>query len=169
MLHGDSLVFKIDWAANEMQLREVGPALQRFFKESERQPVAITPTVHALECLTNTRQQENPPYHFLLDVTYDRESAVVRVHCTDDYAALTDVPRERLTALLRPLLTPRETEIASLLFEGRTIRCIASLLRITEGTVKRTIYNIYRKMNLGSQVELVREIYARLAQAEPIA
>lgn len=61
------------------------------------------------------------------------------------------------------LLSPREQEIAIEIFEGRTIRHVATELCIAEGTVKRTTHNIYCKMGVASQVELVHEIYARIA------
>jgi len=164
MEHGDYLSYKIDWQTQTIQLVEIGPVLEKHCPQTLDRPYAIPPLVHVMECFSRMSPQEEPPYRFLVDMRYDRESLLIKAHYSEDYTSVVDVPRERLQALLKPLLTPRETEIATLLFEGRTIRYIASTLHIAEGTVKRIIYNIYQKLNVGSQVELVREIYARLAQ-----
>jgi len=165
MDHGDYLSYKINWQENEMQLCEIGPVLRKYRPDMGAvKPYAIPQLVHALELFAKICPQEGPPYRYLADMVYDGENLFIRVHITDDFASVVDVPHERLTSVLRPLLTPRETEIATLLFEGSTIRYIACTLHIAEGTVKRIIYNIYKKMSVGSQVELVREIYAQLAQ-----
>ena len=164
MERGDYLSFKIDLKNNEMEVCEIGPVLRQFWNPGEGKAMPITPFVRALECLTRLNPQEEPLYHYLADVQYDRETLRLKLHCAEDYASVVDVSRDRLKKVLGGLLTPRELEIAILLFYGRTIRCIAAALYITEGTVKRTIYNIYRKLNVGSQVELVREVYVRLAQ-----
>jgi len=164
MDHGDYLSFKLDWARNEMQVSEIGPVLQSVCTHAAKMTFAIPPPMRALDCLAELNPQAEPPYHYLFDVLYDKESFLIKIHCAESYTSVVDVPRERLMALLCRLLTPREIEVTILLFEGDTIRYIASTLHIAEGTVKRTIYNIYRKIGVGSQVELVREIYARLAQ-----
>jgi len=143
MDHGDCLLFDLDWDQNEMRLRERSGEL--------------------FNALTRAGGDALPA-HFTLDAVYDRQTLSLRLHRGGDYACLANVPRNRLHTLLSRLLTPRELEIATLLFEGCTIRCIAGMLYIAEGTVKRIIYNVYQKMGVGSQVELVREIYARLAQ-----
>jgi len=166
MDHGDYISFRINWGANEMQVCEMGPVLSQFYPMGEKKVWEITPIVHVLECLTKLDPQQDSPYRYRGDLLYDRERVVVKIHCTNDFNSVVDVPRERLRVLLARLLTPRETQVATLLFEGRTIRCIAAALHIAEGTVKRIIFNIYRKLGVGSQVELVREIYARLAQLE---
>jgi len=164
MEHGDYLSYKIDWQNKTMQLVEIGPVLEKHCPQTLDKPYAIPPLVHVMECFSRMSPQGEPPYRFLVDMRYDGESLLIKAHYSEDYVSVVDVPRERLKALLGPLLTPRETQIATLLFEGRTIRYIACSLHIAEGTVKRIMHNIYRKMSVGSQVELVREIYARLAE-----
>ncbi|MEG1778989.1 MAG: helix-turn-helix transcriptional regulator, partial [Oscillospiraceae bacterium] len=57
---------------------------------------------------------------------------------------------------LKAKLTPREIEILTFVADGFTNRYIAKKLNISEGTVKRTIYNAYKKLEIGSRVELVR-------------
>ncbi|MDR2688087.1 MAG: helix-turn-helix transcriptional regulator [Oscillospiraceae bacterium] len=168
MSHGECLLFDLDWDKNEMRLREVrgdlfslaGKALQYSADFSAK----ITPLVYTLRALAEAGGNEFPA-HFALEAVYDQQTFSLRLQRTDDYASVVDVPRERQRTLLSHLLTPRETEIATLLFEGRTIRYIAGTRHIAEGTVKRIIYNVYQKMNVGSQVELIREIYIRLAES----
>ena len=160
------MILKMDWETGTMEVREVGPVLKQFCGVQGKHIYNITPVVHAMECLTKLNPEESPPYHFLIDVRYDRETVVANVHRTEDFHSVVNVPPERLERLLRPLLTPRETQIAGLLFDGCTIRYTAATLHIAEGTVKRIMHNIYRKLGVGSQVELMREIYARLAQLE---
>jgi len=163
MEHGDYLAYKINWETNEMRLCEIGPVLRKY-RPSTAQPYSIPQLVHALEVFAKINPQKGPPYRYLADMVYDGENLVIKLHLTDNFNSVVNVPRERLKSLLIRLLTPRETEIATLLFEGCTIKYIAATLQIADGTVKRTIYNIYRKLGVASQVELVREIYARLAQ-----
>lgn len=55
-------------------------------------------------------------------------------------------------------LTKREREIAGMVLEGDTNRYISSKLMISEGTVKKTIHNTYRKLGVSSRIELVREL-----------
>lgn len=55
-------------------------------------------------------------------------------------------------------LTKRENEIAELLAEGNTIKYISYSLQIAEGTVKKTISNIYKKIGVNSRVEFIRKV-----------
>ena len=167
MERGDYLLFDLDWDKDEMRLREVsgdlfsmaGKALQYRMDFTAH----ITPLVYTLRTIAQASGDERPAY-FALDAVYDQQTFLLRLHRIDDYASVVDVPRDRLKRVMGGLLTPREIEVATLLFEGRTIRYIAGTRHIAEGTVKRIIYNLYRKLDVGSQVELVREIYTRLAQ-----
>jgi len=172
MERSNYLTFEVDWDAGTMHISELGPALRQYSKGSAKDflpntPIPITPIISVLECMVKNSQQTAPPFHFLLDIAYTKETVTINVHCTSDFNSVVNVPREQVEAVLRGLLTPRESQIAALLFEGCTIRFIACMLHITEGTVKRTIYNIHQKMGVGGQVDLVREIYARLAQMLP--
>jgi len=166
MEHGDLITFEIDLDANQMEVVKLGPVLSQFCNptDCDNRKSTITPLVRALECLTKVSPQATPPYHYTMDVVYDRKRLDIRLSCTADYDSVVQVPRERLKTVMDRLLTPRELEVATLLFEGCTIRYMACLLHIAEGTAKRIIYNIYQKLGVGSQVELVREIYTRLAQ-----
>lgn len=56
-------------------------------------------------------------------------------------------------------LTKREDEIARLLVNGQTIKYISYNLNIAEGTVKKTISNIYKKLEVCSRVDLIRKVF----------
>lgn len=52
-------------------------------------------------------------------------------------------------------LTPRETEVLTLLGRGRSLPYIADTLFVTTGTVKTHVKHIYRKCNVSSRQELL--------------
>ena len=52
------------------------------------------------------------------------------------------------------ILTPREREITQLILLGKTNKTIANLLGISEGTVKKILYNTYKKLGIKSRLEL---------------
>lgn len=58
-----------------------------------------------------------------------------------------------------PGLTARELDIARAIASGLRNRAIAEKLRVTEGTVKVHLHNIYRKLGLDSRLALM--IYTR--------
>ena len=55
-------------------------------------------------------------------------------------------------------LSHREKEVLLLVSSGETNKCIAHQLNISEGTVKKIIYNAYKKLNICSRAEAVRLI-----------
>ncbi len=55
-------------------------------------------------------------------------------------------------------ISPREREIVSLVITGRSNREIVRELFISEETVKKHIYNIYKKMGVRSRVQLVNAV-----------
>jgi DNA-binding CsgD family transcriptional regulator len=59
-------------------------------------------------------------------------------------------------------LSVREREILTHVTNGLTNRYIAKKLNITEGTVKKTIYNGYKKLGVCSRVELVNSLREKL-------
>jgi DNA-binding NarL/FixJ family response regulator len=66
-----------------------------------------------------------------------------------------DEPRESASSpALTPALTPREHQIAQAIANGRSNRDIASLLGITEQTVKNHLTNIFGKVGVGSRLQL---------------
>jgi DNA-binding NarL/FixJ family response regulator len=92
-------------------------------------------------------------------------AAAVRAAC----AGLTVLEADTLEALLRPplesielepgeeALTPRETEVLRLMTEGLSNREIASVLGISEHTVKFHITSIFGKLGSASRTEAVTE------------
>jgi len=156
--------FRVDEDRGQMRLAEASASLQAWLPEG---PLPLPPLLVALE--THCRQccKSAPPCRFTVDVQFGTDKLLqLTVHRTENFRSVVEVSREQLRELLRGDLSPRETEAAILLFEGSTIRYTAAQMQIAEGTVKRMIYNIYKKLRLASQVELIREIYARLAQRE---
>lgn len=56
-------------------------------------------------------------------------------------------------------LSVRERQILTFVVEGFTNRYIANKLSISEGTVKKTIHNGYKKLDVCSRVDLMKLIY----------
>jgi DNA-binding NarL/FixJ family response regulator len=54
-------------------------------------------------------------------------------------------------------LTPREIEVAKSLIDGNSYKQVAYYLHISPGTVKQHIKNIYRKLQVNSRVQLIKE------------
>ena len=52
-------------------------------------------------------------------------------------------------------LTPRESEILALLAQGRSIAVIQEKLVVSKNTVKTHVKNIYLKLDVHSQQELI--------------
>ena len=64
--------------------------------------------------------------------------------------------RERGTAEMRGLLTPRELSILRLLAKGLRNLEIGEQLHIGEGTVKTHLHNMYRKLGVDGRMALMR-------------
>jgi DNA-binding CsgD family transcriptional regulator len=159
---GYYVAFRVDVDGGQMRLAEASASLQAWLPEG---PLPLPPLFVALEAHYRQCCQCTPPCRLVVDVQFGTDRLLqFMVHRTENFRSVVEVSREQLRDLLRRDLSPRETEAAILLFEGSTIRYTAAQMQIAEGTVKRMIYNIYKKMRLASQVELIREIYARLAQ-----
>jgi DNA-binding NarL/FixJ family response regulator len=58
-------------------------------------------------------------------------------------------------------LTAREREVSQLLIDGQTYRQVAHDLNIAPDTVRQHIKNIYKKLQINSRIELVREFKLR--------
>jgi len=157
-----SLTYQIDWQKNEMQLTNFSPS----FLELPQDSLPISPFLIALKHMVGPdRLCSDEEHSFFVDVHCRGSAMTVNLH-HNDYASVLIAPQELLNQLLRKVLTCRETEIAVLFFHGSTIKGAAGQLRIAEGTVKRMLHNIYRKLNVASQVELIRKIYKMLAEAQ---
>jgi DNA-binding NarL/FixJ family response regulator len=55
----------------------------------------------------------------------------------------------------KPLLTPRETEVMTLLAQGHTVRKIAGMLGVSMKTVDAHKFNLMRKLDIHNKAELV--------------
>jgi DNA-binding NarL/FixJ family response regulator len=58
----------------------------------------------------------------------------------------------------RALLSPREEEISRLVAEGMSNREVSRTLKISESTVKNSIFNIFEKLGISNRVELARYV-----------
>lgn len=59
-------------------------------------------------------------------------------------------------------ITKREKEIVNLVSSGYTNKYIAHKLTISEGTVKKTLHNAYKKLGVSSRTELVNMFHSML-------
>ena len=64
-------------------------------------------------------------------------------------------------------LSERESQVASLLLQGKTYRTIAGELYISENTVKYYVKNIYSKFNIQSRAELINIMLKKEDMSEP--
>lgn len=79
------------------------------------------------------------------------------------HTALTRVMTTKEKTSQCPLLTPRETEILSWLYLGKTNWEIGQIIGISEKTVKNNLYAIYQKLNVANRTQaLVRITELRL-------
>ena len=63
-----------------------------------------------------------------------------------------------LFRLLQLSFLPREHEFVELIYKGKCNKDIAESLFLSESTVKTHIYNIFRKMEVKSRVEVIYKI-----------
>jgi DNA-binding NarL/FixJ family response regulator len=158
---GDHITLQLDWNNRSMQMCDASLSLHGV---CPTEPLPFSPILYALESILKKCPPDSASHCFVIDATLESDTLSMQVHCTDDFQSVVNVAHARVKSVLKSLLTCRETEIAIELFEGSTIRYIAVKLKIAEGTVKKIIYNIYQKLNVASQVELIRKIYTLLAQ-----
>lgn len=57
-------------------------------------------------------------------------------------------------------LTPKEISVVELVASGKSNKEIASILDISENTVKTHISNVYKKLNINYRIELMNFIHA---------
>lgn len=69
-----------------------------------------------------------------------------------------DLDAQCARAIERYALTPRESEIVRLLAQGRSIAIICEQLVVSKNTVKTHVKNIYLKMDVHSQQELIDRV-----------
>ncbi|MGI6176438.1 MAG: LuxR C-terminal-related transcriptional regulator [Christensenellales bacterium] len=94
----------------------------------------------------------------LLPPLHKRLSSLLKGHAY--LTAFSEMPaREQTDGVGRAArfenLSERESQVASLLLQGKTYRTIAGELMISENTVKYYVKNIYSKFNIQSRTELI--------------
>jgi DNA-binding NarL/FixJ family response regulator len=68
-------------------------------------------------------------------------------------------PNLRITDVTgRALLSPREEEISGLVAEGMSNREVARALKISESTVKNSLFHVFEKLGISNRVELTRYV-----------
>lgn len=68
-------------------------------------------------------------------------------------------PKENISGSTNNLfssLTQREHEVINYVVDGKTNKQIACVLDISEGTVKKIIYNAYQKLHIASRIDLIK-------------
>jgi DNA-binding NarL/FixJ family response regulator len=64
----------------------------------------------------------------------------------------------------KSLLSPREDEISRLVAEGMSNREVSRALKISESTVKNSLFHIFEKLGISNRVELSRYVSGALEQ-----
>lgn len=100
--------------------------------------------------------------YMLKSTSVEHLLAVIRgaVLHPDEENAVVNMPREAVEAERGGsggVLTGREMEVLLLAARGLENSRIASRLRIAEGSVRRHLMNIYRKLGVNSRTEAIRE------------
>lgn len=81
-------------------------------------------------------------------ISANERSVVDASHQTSRHEALETIAQAHR-------LTPREVDVASLVLQGHSIKMVAKLLYISDGTVQTHMKNLYRKLDLHSKQELI--------------
>lgn len=90
------------------------------------------------------------PGLLIFALPYTRDRTVEQIQVT----LLPDIYLEDICAMTR--LTERERQVCRLVAESRTNKYVATVLNISEGTVKKTLHNVYQKLGIGSRTELIK-------------
>lgn len=89
---------------------------------------------------------------FSFDATLERVSPVAKPIVSASAPSLDEGCAQ---VAKRFMLTPRETEVLSLLARGRNAQAIQEKLVVSRNTVKTHVKNVYNKLGVHSQQELI--------------
>lgn len=97
--------------------------------------------------------------------THRSLTAALRDACTQDGLTVSLPPRSRASRAPAPqqpheALSPREVEVITLVAAGHSNRRTATVLGLTEGTVKRHMRNIFAKLGATSRVDAANKAVA---------
>ncbi|MFF0433525.1 response regulator [Streptomyces sp. NPDC004327] len=97
--------------------------------------------------------------------THRSLTAALRDACTQDGLTVSLPPRSRASRAPAPQqpqesLSPREVEVITLVAAGHSNRRTATVLGLTEGTVKRHMRNIFAKLGATSRVDAANKAVA---------
>ncbi len=92
-------------------------------------------------------------------ISANERSVVEASHKTSRHEALEAIAQAHR-------LTPREVDVASLVLQGHSLKMIAKLLYISDGTVQTHMKNLYRKLGLHSKQELIALVDGASKDAE---
>lgn len=112
-------------------------------------------------------QSSYPSDGIVIDGTHEADAVLDEIAGTElsrattlsaDYNSNIDIKRFDLS--------PRQEEVFWLLIRGRNIRYIAERLCVSESTVKTHVHNLYAKLGVHSQQELITKVEESLSGSE---
>ncbi|WP_102525205.1 helix-turn-helix transcriptional regulator [Vibrio tapetis] len=100
-----------------------------------------------------------PTIDRLINAHYDRLQANV---------SLNELVYQAIEHFAKPRLTPRETELVKIMFEGYSSKQAARMLDISPATERVHRTNIYQKLQINSQCELLRCLLTNNENGKPL-
>jgi DNA-binding NarL/FixJ family response regulator len=143
------------------------------------------PGVQSPSCLPETLQgwvnhqlaqlQRTDPYPALLPLRIQQDDHQLSIRLTinqpeESYLLLLgeEAILSRLTALEVLGVSRREAEVLLGIVQGQDNPAIAQTLNISEGTVRKHVENIYRKLNVQSRAEAIARVLEKLGVFNPL-
>ena len=143
--------------------KSVSPGFTNFFDTSSVSPKDILYCRAVNVCLTTMSRSEcelRVDYGEGVVKSFSVTAVPYRGENSSLNAVLTIIPSANAvspdTSDTSKNITEREQEVINLAAKGCTNKYIAHKLLITEGTVKKTLHNAYKKLGIKSRMELIR-------------
>jgi DNA-binding CsgD family transcriptional regulator len=116
-----------------------------------------------LDVATTVIVSDNPCLEYQADLSDDGPAALLPWLTTGRLIQMLQDVRsgQRVLAASKPFLPPSERRTLRLIAEGYDTPTIASMLGITEGTLRNRTHAIYTKLGLKSSVQLSHYYYGR--------